>query len=299
MSNTWNSLVGLACLLTLPLSADVRVHAAVPQDAASLPETVASAVEQRYVFPEIGPKIAAVLREQARKGAYRDLNGGPLADALTRDLRTTNGDRHLYVTYQAGATAAPGPVRQLIPPGAPAGAPAGAAGPVRVTPGSAPGASELTRRRNFFLNQADRLDGNIGYLDIRQFNLRTDEARDALTGAMAFLAQTDAMILDVRYAPGGDAGTVDQIVSYFYDKVIPTLATYSRSSDRTIQRTTLESVPGKRRPAIPLFVLTSRDTGSAAEDFSFLLRETGRATLVGDRTAGAGHTNAILNIGGG
>jgi retinol-binding protein 3 len=92
---------------------------------------------------------------------------------------------------------------------------------------------------------------------------------------------------------------VDLLASYFFDRVIPTLSTFSRSRNETIHRTTLESVPGKRRPSIPLYVLTSRDTGSAAEDFAFLLQQTGRATLVGDRTAGAGHMNAILQVGGG
>jgi hypothetical protein len=36
-------------------------------------------------------------------------------------------------------------------------------------------------------------------------------------------------------------------------------------------------------------VLTSQGTGSAAEEFSFVLKNQGRATIVGDRTAGAGH----------
>jgi hypothetical protein len=40
---------------------------------------------------------------------------------------------------------------------------------------------------------------------------------------------------------------------------------------------------------VPLFILTSEGTGSAAEEFSFVLRNLGRATIVGTRTAGAGH----------
>src|SRR6185503_2570355 len=48
-------------------------------------------------------------------------------------------------------------------------------------------------------------------------------------------------------------------------------------------------VPGPRRTEVPLYVITSRNTASAAEEFSFVLKNLKRATLVGDRTAGAGH----------
>ncbi len=260
------------------------------QGNAAIVQAVASAVDERYVFPAVAPKIAGHLRERARQGAYDTLTGGDLADALTRDLREQNGDRHLSVRYQPGQPGQPGQ------PAARAGA---GPGPVRQPPGASPASADTMRRRNYYLNRAERLDGNIGYLDIRQFFGQTDEARDAVAGAMAFLAHTDAMIIDVRYAPGGDVRMVDLVASYFFDKVVPTLATYFRQRNETIQRSTLESVPGRRRPDIPVYVLTSRDTGSAAEDFAFLLRQTGRATLVGDRTAGAGHSNVIVGLGGG
>ena len=245
-------------------------------------ERVADVVAERYVFPEVAQKIAAYIRQRAAQGDYAKLSPAQLVDTLTEDLRKQNGDRHLYVQYSAGGAAPPS-----------------AGGPVRMTPGGSPQSRELARRRNYYLDRADRLEGNVGYLDIRRFFSSTQEARDAAAAAMAFLADTDAMIVDVRYAPGGDAGMVDLIASYFFDKVVPTLHSYSRTRNETIERTTLATVPGKRRPDIPLYVLTSRDTGSAAEDFAFLLQQTGRATLVGDRTAGAGHINAIMGIGGG
>ena len=51
----------------------------------------------------------------------------------------------------------------------------------------------------------------------------------AAAAAMALLAQTDAVIIDVRYAPGGDVRMVDMLASYFFDTVTPTLATDSLS----------------------------------------------------------------------
>jgi ketosteroid isomerase-like protein len=265
----------------LALLSPAAPQAAPPAGNAGVVEAVANAVAERYVFPDLAPKIAEHIRQRARQGAYDRLTGGELADALTTDLRVQNGDRHLYVQFQPGQ-----------PPSA-------GGGPVRQTPGSTPAAADLIRRRNYFLNRAERLDGNIGYLEVRRFFGQADEARDAIAGAMAFLSQTDAMIVDVRYAPGGDARMVDLLASYFFDAGVPTLSSYSRTRNETIHRTTLASVPGRRRTNIPVYVLTSRDTGSAAEDFAFLMQQTGRATLVGDRTAGAGHINAVLGLGGG
>src|SRR3954452_15813064 len=96
---------------------------------------VADAIELRYVSPEAGVKIAAFIRERAKKDAYAGLSGGPLADALTRDLRVENGDRHLYVQHQPSAAGA--------------AAPSSPSGAVRMVSGAAPGQLDAFRRRNY------------------------------------------------------------------------------------------------------------------------------------------------------
>jgi C-terminal processing protease CtpA/Prc len=47
---------------------------------------------------------------------------------------------------------------------------------------------------------------------------------------------------------------------------------------------------------VPLYLLVSRGTGSAGEEFSFVLKNLGRAVLVGDRTAGAGHMVGMFSL---
>ena len=88
---------------------------AAPADTAAIVEAVAEAVAQRYVLPDAGARIGAHVRERARQGAYARLTGGELADALTRDLRQENGDRHLYVQYQPGQAAGPAPGSRVGP----------------------------------------------------------------------------------------------------------------------------------------------------------------------------------------
>jgi hypothetical protein len=48
---------------------------------------------------------------------------------------------------------------------------------------------------------------------------------------------------------------------------------------------------------MPLYILTSQGTASAAEEFTFVLRNHKRATTVGTRTAGAGHMVTSVPVG--
>jgi hypothetical protein len=116
--------------------------------------------------------------------------------------------------------------------------------------------------------------------------------------ALRFLSRTDALILDVRRNGGGASDMSHFIFSHFFgSQPVPTINVRTRASKDPSRRMSLADVPGPRRPDVPLFVLISQATGSAAEEFSFVLKNRGRATLVGRRTAGAGHMVAQIPVG--
>jgi len=64
---------------------------------------------------------------------------------------------------------------------------------------------------------------------------------------------------------------------------------YWRAQDTTQQFWTLPYVPGKRYGNKPVYVLTSRKTASAAEEFAYNLKNLQRAVLIGETTAGGAH----------
>ena len=111
-----------------------------------------------------------------------------------------------------------------------------------------------------------------------------------MAAALKFLEHTDAMIIDVRHNGGGSGHMSHMLFSHFLPAdSIPTIKVKSRATPAPEIMHSFVDVPGPRRPDVPLYVLTSRRTGSAAEEFSFVLHNLKRATLVGERTAGAGH----------
>jgi hypothetical protein len=106
------------------------------------------------------------------------------------------------------------------------------------------------------------------------------------------------MIFDLRDMPGGSGDMSNWLLSHFTGTdSVATLAITNRSAGDSVVRYTMANVPGSKRPDIPVFILTSRGTASAGEDFTFVLHNLGRATVVGERTAGAGHNNAFLASG--
>jgi retinol-binding protein 3 len=255
------SVAGLV-LTTAGLSAQQQNRESTALDAASRAlavESVASVVERNYPWPDTAQMIAAHVRGRYASNAYDTFSTlAELANALTRDLRAINGDVHLGVRDG--------------PPG----------GPGMMAPGSAGPRTGIER--------AERLDGNVGYLKLNMF-IAGDAAFDAVAEALDSLVGTDAMVLDLRAVPGGNAQMANFIVSHFLPPDVLSLYAVSQATGDTTSYVTLSEVPGPRRLDVPLYVLVNGGSASAAEHVPFVLQNFERATIVGERTPGAGRNN--------
>jgi hypothetical protein len=242
-------------------------------------DSLAARLNQIYVDADTGRMIADKLHARLAAGAYDNATDPRrFSDVLTTDLQSVNGDRHLNTSY--------------APPGA------GSNGPRRVGPGGPP-SNEAGRRDHWGLGRVDVLPGNVGYMKVNAFD-GSPAAMAATSAALKFLEGTDAMIFDFRGMGGGSAEQSNFLISHFVGAdTVPSLVVTDRSRGTRRVRYTLASVPGLRRTDIPVWILTDRGTASAGEDFSFVLQRLGRATVVGDRTAGAGHNNATVPLGAG
>ncbi len=231
---------------------------------------VVARLESTYVDVEAVPAIVKALRAKQETRTY-DATSNPaqFAEVVTRDLRSVNGDLHLGLRYSKDPAPAPG--RAASPFGDP-------------------------RLLNFGMGRAEILDANVGYLEITGFT--GGDYRDAVVDALRFLSRTDALLIDVRRNGGGASDMSHFIFSHFFgDTPVPTIDVRTRNNPEPTRRMSLGEVPGPRRPEVPLFLLISQGTGSAAEEFAFVLKNRGRATLVGRRTAGAGRMVAQIPIG--
>ena len=274
-------------------------------------EGTCAQLESTYVEADTAKMIASVLRKKLKSGGYdKYTDRNEFGLAVTKDLRSLNGDLHLSLrpgSASAGGSGAPVIVRRVIGGPDSSGAAAGGA-PVIIrrttgTPGGpgGPGGRPIPGlpdpiEHNFGLERAEILPGNIGYLEVTGFN-EGPGFEDAMAAALHFLERTDAMIIDVRHNPGGSGNMSHMLFSHFLPAdSIPTIRVKSRDTAMPQLMHSFVNVPGPRRPDVPLYVLTSRRTGSAAEEFSFVLHNLKRATLVGERTAGAGHMVGFKDV---
>jgi hypothetical protein len=235
-------------------------------------QNVIRLARENYVYPEKGEMIASELQGRLKAGKYADIaDENELAFRLTLELRSLSDDYHWSVIYD----------------------PEGAAG--QVDPENEADEDrmkrylEMARKVNFGFERVERLKGNIGFIDLRHF-FPSEYAGETAVAAMNFVANCDALIIDLRQNHGGYPSMVQLITSYLYDpkpRLINTF--YYRPSNDTQQFWTFPHVPGRRRPDIPVYLLTSKDTGSGAEEFSYNMKNMERAILVGETTAGLAH----------
>jgi len=241
-------------------------------------EIVTKALEllrANYVFPEQAGQAATAIEARLEAGEYDDLDEITLTERLTRDLQEITGDRHLRVVFGGG----PGPRRQRI------------AEPEEPKDHEA---RRLAMRRmgrldNFGIRQVERLDGNVGYLDVRRVAVPAN-AGPAIGAAMELVAGTYALIIDLRHNGGGAPEGVVFWCSYLLDERPTHLNDiFHADTGETRQFWALPYVPGTRYLDRPVFVLTSGRTFSGGEDFAYTLQALGRATVVGETTGGGAH----------
>ena len=145
------------------------------------------------------------------------------------------------------------------------------------------------RLDNFGIHRVERLDGNIGYLDIRRVPVPAF-AGPAITAAMELVAGTYALIIDLRRNGGGSPDGVAFWCSYLVGHPPTRLNDiFHADTGETRQFWSLDYVPGSRYLDRPVYVLTSSRTFSGGEDFCYTLQALGRAVVIGETTGGGAH----------
>jgi C-terminal processing protease CtpA/Prc len=227
-------------------------------------ERVASAFENSYVSPETGNRMSTALRTNEKRGDYRSIHYGiELAQRLTQDLREISRDRHAEVRFSFFV------------------------GPLLSSADRSAAESRHLAENNCGFVKMEHLQPNIGYVKVDMF---ADPALCARTGsaAMNFVADSDALILDLRDNRGG-GGMGEFIASYLFEERTHLNDAVDRTGDVIDEGWTSPDVPGKKLVGKPVFILTSKRTFSAAEDLSYAPKNLRRATLVGETTRGGAH----------
>ena len=238
---------------------------------------VQSLVEARYVYPRIGAQVAQVLATGLAEGRY-PADERRLAEAVTADLQSVNGDKHLRLLYHDQ------PIGHREP-GDDAEEYAAVARWAQQTCGG--------------VASVQRLAGNVGYLDLQPILFPAVIGGELITAAMSLLAATEGLIIDVRQCLGGEPAMVAFLISYLWDHdPVQLTGLQERQDDRPRQSWTLPYVPGRRfGKAKPVYALTSATTFSGGEQLAYDLQQLRRAVLIGETTRGGGHAREGFRVG--
>lgn len=243
-------------------------------------EKVASTLAGYYLDPEVGETMSKALLDALENHEYDELTTpAAFCERLTADLQAISKDLHLRVRYNDE----PSPVQ---PPS------------MDYSPEDIAAFTDMSRRANHGFYKVERLPGNIGYLDLRNFwDAGWEGAGDTAAAAMAFLYNTEAIIFDLRRNGGGSPTMVAFLISYLVGpEPVHLNSFYMRMTDKTTQSWTQAYVPGKRMPDKLVYVLTGKKTFSGAEEFSYNLKNMKRATLIGETTGGGAHPGGDVYV---
>jgi hypothetical protein len=248
-------------------------------------EDLAAKLERKYVFPETGRKYAAMLRANSAAGKYAAIaDDKTFAKLVSDDLEAVAFDGHLKLVPKPTASTGGG--------GGPKGLPD-------------------------TIQAQERLPGDVAYIRLGKFFGEPEETA-AIKKFVEDNSDAKTLIFDVRTHIGGGLDEMDAMFPYLFDKETVLVGMDTRDSvkspleDGPRLRKAAESPAGVVRrehfvvPAAgsplskaKIFVLASGRTASAGEHFVLSLKSSGRATVIGETTYGAGNFGSTEEIAGG
>lgn len=270
---TFSNVVSVAQPSNLPTG--MTVDAATK---AKVIETYVKLVKDFYISPEIAKKVESEFRAHVKKNEYEKITDAQeFANRITEDSRVMTKDMHLGVRFY----------RQSIP--------------VKESEEETAAAKvqfeNSLKRSNFCFERIERLPGNTGYIDLRCFHGAKSGA-ETVAAAMAFLAHTDALVFDLRQNEGGVPEMVALISSYLFgDKPVHLNSIYWRKGNRTEDFFTAPNSASKKFPDKDVYILTSKRTFSAGEEFAYNLKNLKRATIIGEPTGGGAQPGEPFRLG--
>jgi hypothetical protein len=229
-------------------------------------KTLCDRLDAVYLYPENVNTIRKYLTEKMDQGEYTKFKTPTdFAFQLDTDLQYITNDKHMGIVYD------PKKAAEMI---------------------SQPTENYYTkevidalRQTNFEFRELKILEGNIGYMDLREF-CPVKYAGETAVAAMNFLSNCSALIIDLRNNGGGDDNMVQFLLSYLLDGDIQFSTSFNRFTNSYYISQTIPYVPGRKLYDIPLYILISKSTFSGAEAFSYNLKAMKRATLIGENTRG-------------
>ncbi|WP_312900464.1 S41 family peptidase [Chryseobacterium taichungense] len=230
-----------------------------------------------YVFPEVAVKVENTIRQYKKQGYYLKITDAKtFAETLTDQLLTITHDKHLRVYYNKEEANQPTSWE--------------------AEKEKAKNIQRFKVQKNFGFTKIDILEGNIGYMKIDSFFPVNDAAQTA-TAVINYLANTDALIIDLRANHGGEPEMVQFLASHFFDSdPVHLNDLYWREGSRTVQYWTLPYVPAKRYLNKPVYIIIDDKTFSAGEEFTYDLQALKRATVIGKTSAGGANPGDEVKI---
>ncbi|WP_229068860.1 S41 family peptidase [Actinoplanes sp. DH11] len=220
----------------------------------------------RYIFADRAQEAADGIRRRLAAGEYDGLDEEALGRRLTAELFEVCQDKHLRVRPRTKAA------RDAL------------------TESETEAVwREQQRLTNYGIARVERLDGNVGLLDLR-FVTSAGVGGRAIAAAMELVSHTNALIIDLRENRGGSPDGAVFWTSYFFpDGETHLNSIYEGATGQTRQFWSHAWLPGERYLDRPVYLLTSESTFSAAEEVCYNLQAQRRATLVGETTKGGAH----------